>query len=80
VARLQVLEVFGQVGAPNKERVAGVVAEHFKELAPRKPPHRKPWMSEDARGSIFDAVSFALAHYFEVTETDAGGAARPSAT
>jgi len=34
--------------------------QRFPELAPRLPRFRKPWMSEDYRMSIFDAVAFGL--------------------
>jgi hypothetical protein len=36
------------------------IAKRFPELAPRLPRFRKPWMSEDYRMSIFDAVAMAL--------------------
>ncbi len=66
IPRTQVYDVFIPVGAPNKEGIAGVVAGHFTELVPRKPPHRKPWMSEDLRGSSFDATAMALTYYFKL--------------
>ena len=34
----------------------------FPELEKRLPRVRKPWMSEDERMSIFDAVALAIAH------------------
>ena len=37
------------------------LAERFPELQPFRPPFRKPWMPEDDRMAIFDAVSFAVA-------------------
>jgi hypothetical protein len=37
------------------------LAERFPELHPFLPPVRKPWMPEDARMAIFDALSFAVA-------------------
>jgi hypothetical protein len=46
-----------------KYKVAVAVAQRFPELAWRLPPVRKPWMSEDARMGIFDAVALGLAHY-----------------
>ena len=36
------------------------LAECFPELQPFLPPFRKPWMPEDDRMAIFDAVSFAV--------------------
>jgi Holliday junction resolvasome RuvABC endonuclease subunit len=47
-----------------KEALAANIAEQFpEELGFRLPPKRRPWMSEDSRMDIFDAVALALAHY-----------------
>ena len=64
VSRRQVLQLFNHAGASTKHRIAEIIAEHFPELSPHVPPFRKPWMSEDVRMSIFDAVAFALVHYY----------------
>ena len=40
-------------------------SKRFPELAPRLPRSRKPWMSEDYRMSIFDAVALALTFFFQ---------------
>ena len=40
---------------------ASILAERFRELQAYLPPVRKPWMPEDDRMAIFDALSFALA-------------------
>jgi hypothetical protein len=37
------------------------LAERFPELQPFVPPVRKPWMPEDYRMAVFDALSFAAA-------------------
>ena len=37
------------------------LADRFPELQPFLPPVRKPWMPEDDRMAIFDAVGFAVA-------------------
>ena len=47
--------------ASTKHGRACLLAERFPELAPFLPPFRKPYMPEDARMAIFDAVSFAVA-------------------
>lgn len=47
-------------GTANKHDIAVAIADRFPELAPRLPRVRKPWMSEDYRMSIFDAVGLAL--------------------
>lgn len=44
-----------------KYEIAQMLAECFQQLSHRLPPKRKPWMSEDYRMDIFDAVAFGLA-------------------
>ncbi|MBI4032583.1 hypothetical protein HY374_02660 [Candidatus Berkelbacteria bacterium] len=68
IPKSRVRAAFGGADVSNKHSIAQIISEHFPELVPRLPPRRKAWMSEDARLSIFDAVSFALAHYFEAPE------------
>jgi hypothetical protein len=54
----------GRPGATcTKYKVALAIAGRFPELSIRLPPVRKPWMSEDARMAIFDAVALALSYY-----------------
>lgn len=44
--------------------VAQILAEKFPvELGMRLPPKRRPWMSEDPRMDIFDAVGLAVAFW-----------------
>lgn len=47
--------------ASTKHDVALHVAQRFPELAPRMPPRRRPWSSEDRRMAIFTAVALGLA-------------------
>ena len=54
--------VFRELHAFNKDEIARVLVSHFPELAPRLPPRREPWMSEDERMSIFDAIALAITH------------------
>ncbi|MFZ6016829.1 MAG: hypothetical protein ACOYU0_04290 [Nitrospirota bacterium] len=63
-SRQKIREAFSQYGAYTKHQIATAIAERFPELSPRLPPFRKPWMSEDYRMAIFDAVSFALTFFF----------------
>lgn len=58
---------FFEEGAANKHQIATAVVQKFPELAPRLPPDRKPWMSEDPRMAMFNAVALALT-YFEKTK------------
>jgi Holliday junction resolvasome RuvABC endonuclease subunit len=59
-SQAKVKQAFSESGASNKHETAVAVANRFPELAPRLPRFRKPWMSEDYRMSIFDAVGFGL--------------------
>ncbi len=46
-----------------KYKIACLLAERFpEELQVRLPRKRKPWMSEDSRMDIFDAISIAIAY------------------
>src|SRR5262245_8470832 len=58
-SRLKVKQSFSESGATNKYKIAVEIAKRFPELATRLPRFRKPWMSEDYRMSMFDAVALA---------------------
>lgn len=58
-----VRRLFAANGATTKHQIAEMVAERLPELAPLRPPPRKPWMREDERMAVFDAAAFALALY-----------------
>jgi hypothetical protein len=47
----------------NKDEIASVLGERFPELAPRVPPRRRAWQSEDYRMSIFDAAALGVAYF-----------------
>lgn len=57
-SRADVKRAFGK---RNKEEVAKALASHFPELQEYLPRHRKPWMNEDERMGVYDALSFAMA-------------------
>ncbi len=59
----KVKQAFSESGASNKQDIATAIANRFPELAPRLPRFRKPWMSEDYRMSIFDAVGLAITFF-----------------
>jgi len=53
--------VFFADGQGTKHALAEILAARFpEELGCRLPPKRRPWMSEDYRMDIFDAVALAL--------------------
>ncbi|MGO8735355.1 MAG: hypothetical protein ACLQVM_21465 [Terriglobia bacterium] len=59
-SRSELRHAFAESGARTKYEIAKVIAGRFPELASRLPPFRKPWMSEDDRMNIFDALGLAL--------------------
>jgi Holliday junction resolvasome RuvABC endonuclease subunit len=61
--RQRVYQTFRDCGARNKEQIAAEIAKQLPELAPRLPPHRQPWMTENSRMAIFDAVALALTYF-----------------
>lgn len=63
ISRRQVQRSFSKAGPATKRQIAVALAARFPELAPQLPPVRKPWMSEDERMSIFDALAFGWASY-----------------
>lgn len=52
--------VFRYFGVTTKYELNRVLAAALPALQLRMPPRRKPWMSEDARQSLFDAAALAL--------------------
>jgi len=60
----RIKEVFSFFDIHTKHQIAEKICEWLPELAPRIPPKRKPWMSEDRRMSIFDAVALVLTYYY----------------
>lgn len=64
VSREAVRSMFASAEARNKEQIADAITAHFPELARWRPPIRKPWMSEDGRMAIFDAVAFGLTYFY----------------
>jgi Holliday junction resolvasome RuvABC endonuclease subunit len=61
-SRDQVMKAFIADGTGTKHALAEIIAKRFpEELGSRLPPKRKPWMSEDSRMDIFDAVALILA-------------------
>lgn len=69
-SRGRVREVFAKYNAWTKFQIAIAVARQLPELEPQLPRYRKPWMSEDERMAIFDAVSLALTYYSIATSAE----------
>jgi hypothetical protein len=60
ISRTQVRGRFSKLGRITKRRIAVTIAKQFPELEPRLPRLRKPWMAQDSRMAIFDALALAL--------------------
>ncbi len=71
ISRRVVRQTFADAEAVTKEQIASLIASRYRELAPRRPPVRRIWMSEDVRMSLFDAAALALAFYH--AENGSGG-------
>jgi Holliday junction resolvasome RuvABC endonuclease subunit len=71
LSRGDVKQAFASSGAKTKYEIAIAISKRFPELAPRLPRFRKPWMSEDYRMNIFDAVGLGLA-FIEATKQRRG--------
>jgi hypothetical protein len=69
ISRADVKFIFSGA-AKNKREIAVIISRFFPELEGRLPRVRKPWMSEDERMNIFDAVSFALAAFRSMESID----------
>lgn len=63
ISQAELRRAFAAEGACTKYERALAIATRFPELAWRVPPIRKPWMSEDSRMGIFDAVALGLAFF-----------------
>ena len=62
LSREQVRRKFFPDEKGTKDSLAQILASRFpQELESRLPPKRRPWMSEDYRMGIFDAVALAVA-------------------
>lgn len=59
-SRKQIMKVFSEEGGKTKQSIAEELARRYpNELGFRVPRRRKPWMSQDYRMDIFDAVALA---------------------
>lgn len=72
-SRLGVRQAFEIIGASTKFEISRAIAREWPELEPHLPPFRKPWMSEDSRMSMFDAISLTVAFFYFETEKERGG-------
>jgi hypothetical protein len=64
----QVRAAFAAEHAKTRPDIAQAVAKRIPAFAPKLPPLRKIWMSEDPRQSLFDAAAFGVVFYGQRTE------------
>lgn len=57
IPRARVLEPFSRFNASSKVSMARIIASQYPELEDILPPDRKPWMTEDPRINVFDAIA-----------------------
>lgn len=57
-------DVFARFKVRTKHEIAVTIAEWLPELEPALPRKRKPWMGEDERMNVFDAVALSIAYYY----------------
>jgi hypothetical protein len=68
------MKTFITDGQGTKHLLAEIMAKRFPaQLGLQLPPKRKPWMSEDSRMSIFDAVALALVFRLKHVKRSGGG-------
>lgn len=65
-SRDQVQGMFEPYGCPNKQSRAELIAKHIPAFEQYVPPPPKPWISEDRRMCLFDAVALAITFFQSV--------------
>lgn len=61
--RRDIRKAFANDGVRTRPEIAKAIARKIPALAPRLPPLRKLWMSEDPRQSLFDAASLGTVFF-----------------
>ena len=70
--RPMVRQAFETISVSTKFEISRAIADEWPELKPYLPPFRKPWMSEDYRMSMFEAISLAVTYFYFETEKENG--------
>ena len=61
-SRQQIRDVFELHGATSKYEISKQIIKWFPALADHAPKKRKPWLPEDSKMGIFDAMVLAITH------------------
>lgn len=64
IAKETIEGIFSQFGSTTKFQRAQRISSWIPDLKHLAPRERKPWMSEDYRMGIFDAMTLALTYYY----------------
>lgn len=65
-SRADVRRVFAQDGVRTRPEIARAIASRIPAFAPKLPPLRKIWMSEDPKQSLFDAAALGTVFFARV--------------
>lgn len=63
-SREDIRVVFEQFGAKSKYEIAKKIIEWLPQFANKLPEVKKPWMAEDYKMGMFDALSLAITHFY----------------
>jgi hypothetical protein len=63
--RREIYRAFQQSSNTSKQKIAGLIADIFPEVAWKLPPHRKNWEPEHHNMAIFDAISVGLTYFIQ---------------
>jgi hypothetical protein len=69
--REEVRATFAAEHARTRPEIAAAIAARIPAFAPKLPPFRKIWMSEDRRQSLFDAAALGVVYYAMQSKTTA---------
>lgn len=62
-SRAQVRQCFASFAVTTKQTIAEAIIKHIPAFKRYLPPPRRPWMSEHARMSLFDAAALGITHF-----------------
>lgn len=73
--KVKVQAAFAAENAKTRPEIARAIAARLPVFAPKLPPLRKIWMSEDPRQSLFDAAALGMTYFRLREHIDEDGAA-----
>lgn len=70
--RSDIKQAFVNFGAATRYEIAQVIAGQIDAFGHRLPPHRKLWMTEDPRMTLFEAAALGLTYFAESGHLEEG--------